>query len=154
MPDPALPFLGVHLTLTVNGGLNVGPNAVLGMAREGYRKGSFNWSDVRDMATFAGMWRVARANVRVGGRELRNSLWKRGYLKECRKYCPELTLDDLTPREAGIRAQAVLRDGSFVHDFLVRRTDRTLHVLNAPSPAATSALPIAQHVASMLFPTP
>ncbi len=154
VPDPALPFLGVHLTLTVNGGLNVGPNAVLGMAREGYRKGSFNWSDVRDMATFAGMWRVARANVRVGGRELRNSLWKRGYLKECRKYCPELTLDDLTPREAGIRAQAVLRDGSFVHDFLVRRTDRTLHVLNAPSPAATSALPIAQHVASMLFPTP
>ena len=154
VPDPALPFLGVHLTLTVNGGLNVGPNAVLGMAREGYRKGSFNWSDVRDMATFAGMWRVARANVRVGGRELRNSLWKRGYLKECRKYCPELTLADLTPREAGIRAQAVLRDGSFVHDFLVRRTDRTLHVLNAPSPAATSALPIAQHVASMLFPTP
>jgi L-2-hydroxyglutarate oxidase len=152
VPDPALPFLGVHLTLTVNGGLNVGPNAVLGMAREGYRKGSFNWGDVRDMATFAGMWRVARANVRVGGRELRNSLWKRGYLKECRKYCPELTLDDLTPREAGIRAQAVMRDGSFVHDFLVRRTDRTLHVLNAPSPAATSALPIAQHVASMLFP--
>jgi (S)-2-hydroxyglutarate dehydrogenase len=154
VPDPALPFLGVHLTLTVNGGLNVGPNAVLGMAREGYRKGSFNWGDVRDMATFGGMWRVARANVRVGGRELRNSLWKRGYLKECRKYCPELTLDDLTPREAGIRAQAVMRDGSFVHDFLVRRTDRTLHVLNAPSPAATSALPIAQHVASMLFPTP
>jgi L-2-hydroxyglutarate oxidase len=153
VPDPALPFLGVHLTLTVNGGLNVGPNAVLGLAREGYRKGSFNWGDVRDMATFAGMWRVARANVRVGGRELRNSLWKRGYLKECRKYCPELTLDDLTPREAGIRAQAVMRDGSFVHDFLVRRTDRTLHVLNAPSPAATSALPIAQHVASMLFPT-
>ncbi|MEJ1109568.1 MULTISPECIES: L-2-hydroxyglutarate oxidase [unclassified Kribbella] len=150
IPDPSLPFLGVHLTLTVTGGLNVGPNAVLGLAREGYRKGSVNWRDVRDLATYAGMWRVARSNVRVGTRELKNSLWKRGYLRECRKYCPELTLDDLTPREAGIRAQAVMRDGSFVHDFLLRRTDRTLHVLNAPSPAATSALPIAAHLVSTL----
>lgn len=150
IPDPSLPFLGVHLTLTVTGGLNVGPNAVLGLAREGYRKGSVNWRDVRDLATYPGMWRVARSNVRVGTRELKNSLWKRGYLRECRKYCPELTLDDLTPREAGIRAQAVMRDGSFVHDFLLRRTDRTLHVLNAPSPAATSALPIAAHLVSTL----
>jgi len=74
---------------------------------------------------------------------MRNSLSKRGYLRLCRKYCPELQLDDLTPREAGIRAQAVMRDGSFVHDFLLRDTPRTLHVVNAPSPAATSALPIA-----------
>jgi (S)-2-hydroxyglutarate dehydrogenase len=154
IPDPALPFLGVHLTPTVTGGLNVGPNAVLGLAREGYRKGSVNWADVRDLATYGGMWRVARSNVRVGSRELKNSLWKRGYLKECRKYCPELTLADLTPREAGIRAQAVRRDGSFVHDFLLRRTDRTLHVLNAPSPAATSALPIAAHLVSTLVAAP
>ncbi len=154
IPDPALPFLGVHLTPTVTGGLNVGPNAVLGLAREGYRKGSVNWADVRDLATYGGMWRVARSNVRVGSRELKNSLWKRGYLKECRKYCPELTLADLTPREAGIRAQAVRPDGSFVHDFLLRRTDRTLHVLNAPSPAATSALPIAAHLVSTLVATP
>ncbi|QFR01656.1 L-2-hydroxyglutarate oxidase [Streptomyces phaeolivaceus] len=150
VPDPDLPFLGVHLTPTLDGGLNVGPSAVLGLSREGYPKGSLDWRDVRDMASFPGMWRVARGNVRVGLREMRNSLWKRGYLKECRKYCPELTLEDLIPREAGIRAQAVMRDGSFVHDFLVRRTDRTLHVLNAPSPAATSALPIAAHVVSLL----
>jgi L-2-hydroxyglutarate oxidase len=154
VPDPALPFLGVHLTLTVSGGLNVGPNAVLGLAREGYRKGSVNWADVRDLATFGGMWRLARSNVGVGAREVKNSLWKRGYLRECRKYCPDLTLDDLTPREAGIRAQAVLRDGSLVHDFLLRQTDRTLHVLNAPSPAATSALPIAAHLVSTLVATP
>ena len=154
IPDPALPFLGVHLTPTVSGGLNVGPNAVLGLAREGYRKGSVNWRDLRDLATYSGMWRVARANVRVGSRELKNSLWKRGYLRECRKYCPELTLSDLTPREAGIRAQAVMKDGSFVHDFLLRRTDRTLHVINAPSPAATSALPIAAHLVSTLVAAP
>jgi len=154
IPDPTLPFLGVHLTPTVSGGLNVGPNAVLGLAREGYRKGSVNWRDVRDLATYPGMWRVARSNVRVGSRELKNSLWKRGYLRECHKYCPELTLADLTPREAGIRAQAVMRDGSFVHDFLLRRTDRTLHVLNAPSPAATSALPIAAHLVSTLVASP
>ena len=128
----------------MTGGLNVGPNAVLGLSREGYRKGSFSWPDVRDMLTFAGMWRVARANVRTGTREMRNSLWKRGYLRECRKYCPELRLHDLVPRPAGIRAQAVMSDGAFVHDFLLRQTPRTLHVVNAPSPAATSAFPIAR----------
>ena len=78
---------------------------------------------------------------------MRNSLWKRGYLRECQKYCPALAADDLLPREAGIRAQAVLRDGTLVHDFLLRSTPRTLHVLNAPSPAATSALPIGQMLA-------
>ena len=143
IPDPELPFLGVHLTPTVEGGLNVGPNAVLGLAREGYAKFSFDRRDARDIVTFPGMWHVARANVRTGAREMRNSLSKRGYLRLCQKYCPDLRLDDLTPREAGIRAQAVLRDGSFVHDFLLRDTPRTLHVVNAPSPAATSALPIA-----------
>lgn len=144
IPDPDLPFLGVHLTPTVYGGLNVGPNAVLGLSREGYRKGSFDWGDVRDMLSFPGMWRVARDNTVTGLREMRNSWWKRGYLKECQKYCPSLRLEDLVPREAGIRAQAVLRSGEFVHDFLLRETGRTLHVVNAPSPAATSAFPIAR----------
>lgn len=143
IPDPELPFLGVHLTPTVEGGLNVGPNAVLGLAREGYQKFSFDRRDARDIVTFPGMWHVARANVRTGVREMRNSLSKRGYLRLCQKYCPDLRLEDLTPREAGIRAQAVMRDGTFVHDFLLRDTPRTLHVVNAPSPAATSALPIA-----------
>jgi L-2-hydroxyglutarate oxidase len=146
IPDPELPFLGVHLTRTVDGGLNVGPNAVLGLAREGYPKLSFDARDAWDIVSFPGMWRVARANVRTGARELRNSLSKRGYVALCRRYCPELRAEDLVPREAGIRAQAVLRDGSFVHDFLLRQTARMLHVVNAPSPAATSALPIAQRI--------
>ncbi|MBM9459902.1 L-2-hydroxyglutarate oxidase [Nocardioides sp. zg-536] len=148
VPDPALPFLGVHLTPTVDGTLNVGPNAVLGLSREGYAKGSVRWADVRDLATFPGTWHVARTHAATGVRELRSSLSKRGYLALCRKYCPSLTLADLRPREAGIRAQAVLRDGSFVHDFLLRRTARTLHVVNAPSPAATSAFPIAAMLAA------
>jgi L-2-hydroxyglutarate oxidase len=94
------------------------------------------------------MWRVARRYAGTGVRELRNSLWRRGYLAECRKYCPELTLADLLPCEAGIRAQAVLRDGTLVHDFLLAETDRSVHVLNAPSPAATSALPIGEMIAA------
>jgi L-2-hydroxyglutarate oxidase len=150
IPDPELPFLGVHLTRTIDGGVTVGPNAVLGFAREGYRKGSFRRHDVATYLRFPGMWRVARANVRTGARELRNSVFKRGYLRECRKYCPSLTLDDLQPEPAGIRAQAVLRDGTLVHDFLFAETPRTLHVCNAPSPAATSAIPIAEMITARL----
>jgi (S)-2-hydroxyglutarate dehydrogenase len=150
IPDPALPFLGVHLTRTVDGGVTVGPNAVLGFAREGYRKGSFRARDVATYLRFGGMWRMARANVRTGTRELRNSIFKRGYLRECRRYCPELTTEDLLPAPAGIRAQAVLRDGTLVHDFLFAETPRTLHVCNAPSPAATSAIPIGEMIAAKL----
>ncbi|WP_067695381.1 L-2-hydroxyglutarate oxidase [Nocardia jejuensis] len=150
IPDPELPFLGVHLSPTIDGGLTVGPNAVLGLAREGYRKGSVKWRDAREILGFSGFHRVAAANVRTGLREMRNSLFKRGYLAECRRYCPELTLADLQPREAGIRAQAVLPDGTLLHDFLIERTPRSVHVLNAPSPAATSALPIAEHIVAQL----
>ncbi|MBF6296090.1 L-2-hydroxyglutarate oxidase [Nocardia amamiensis] len=150
IPDPELPFLGVHLSPTIDGALTVGPNAVLGLAREGYRKGSFDARDAREILGFTGFHRVARANVRTGLRELRDSLFKRGYLAQCRRYCPELTLADLLPREAGIRAQAVLRDGTLVHDFMIERTERSIHLLNAPSPAATSAMPIAEHIVDQL----
>jgi (S)-2-hydroxyglutarate dehydrogenase len=90
---------------------------------------------------------VIRSNMKAGVYELANSMSKRRYLAECRKYCPSLTMSDLQPLEAGIRAQAVLRDGTLVHDFLFRETDRMLHVCNAPSPAATSALPIGEMIA-------
>ncbi|MBF6334903.1 L-2-hydroxyglutarate oxidase [Nocardia abscessus] len=150
IPDPELPFLGVHLSPTIDGTLTVGPNAVLGLAREGYRKGSFDVRDAREVLAFPGFHRVAKANVRTGLRELRNSLFKRGYLAQCRRYCPDLTLTDLLPREAGIRAQAVLRDGTLVHDFMIERTERSVHLLNAPSPAATSAMPIAEHIVDQL----
>lgn len=151
IPDPALPFLGVHLTRTMDGGVIVGPNAVLGLAREKYEKFSFDVRDVASFAGFPGFWRAIGPHLRSGLSELRNSLWKRGYLEECRKYCPSLELRDLEPAVAGIRAQAVLRDGGFAHDFVFAETARTLHVCNAPSPAATSAIPIAGVIASKIF---
>ncbi|WP_210215458.1 L-2-hydroxyglutarate oxidase [Pseudoxanthobacter soli] len=147
VPDPSLPFLGIHLTPMIDGALTLGPNAVLGFAREGYPRLSVNLSDVWSYVTFPGFWRVMRKNWRSGLSEGRNSLFRSRYLEECRKYCPDLTLDDLLPREAGIRAQAVLRDGTLVHDFLFVETARMLHVCNAPSPAATSVLPIARMIA-------
>lgn len=150
VPDPALPFLGVHLSPTIDGRITVGPNAVLGLSREGYPKLSVDLRDVADMAGFPGTWRVARANVALGLREIRNSAFKGSYLRECRRYAPELTKADLLPHAAGIRAQAVRRDGTLVHDFVVERTDRMVHVLNSPSPAATAALPIARHVATLV----
>ncbi|WP_066469608.1 L-2-hydroxyglutarate oxidase [Skermania piniformis] len=151
IPDPALPFLGVHLSPTIDGLLTVGPNAVLGLARERYPKGSATARDIREILDFPGFYRVARANIRTGARELRNSFFKRGYLEQCRRYCPELTRADLRPHPAGIRAQAVLRDGTLVHDFMIEQTPRSVHLLNAPSPAATSALPIAETVAGYVL---
>lgn len=149
VPDPELPFLGVHLSPTVGGDITVEPNAVLGLAREGYRKYSVNIRDIARMAAFPGTWRVAADNIPTGLREVRDSLWRRGYLRACRKYAPALELSDLIPAEAGIRAQAVGRDGTLIHDFAIAQTARMIHVLNSPSPAATAALPIGEHLASL-----
>lgn len=150
VPDPALPFLGIHLTRMIDGGVTVGPNAVLGWAREGYPKFSFSLQDTSQFLRFPGFWRVVGANLKSGLAEMRNSLSKKRYLAECQKYCPSLEIDDLQPEEAGIRAQAVLNDGTLVHDFLFEETDRMLHVCNAPSPAATSALPIGEMIADRI----
>ncbi|MBV8551290.1 MAG: L-2-hydroxyglutarate oxidase [Acidobacteriaceae bacterium] len=147
IPDPTLPFLGVHLTRMIDGGVTVGPNAVLGFAREGYPKFSFSPQDVGEYSMFPGFWKTIASHLKSGIHEIRNSLWKPGYLQECRKYCPSLTLEDLLPEKTGIRAQAVARDGTLVHDFLFVQTNRMLHVCNAPSPAATSAIPIGEMVA-------
>ncbi len=147
-PDPELPFLGVHLTRTIGGRVTVGPNAVLGFAREGYPHFSFNLRDTADSLTFPGFWRVLRKHWRSAVGELGGSLLRSRYLQQCRKYCPDLTLQDLQPHPAGIRAQAVLADGTLVHDFMFADTPRTVHVLNAPSPAATAALPIARVIAA------
>lgn len=150
VPDPAMPFLGVHLTRMIDGSVTVGPNAVIGFAREGYPRLSINLADMADYALFPGFWKTVFANRKSAVTELRNSLWKSGYLEECRKYCPSLTLADLLPYEAGIRAQAVRKDGALIHDFLFAETDRMLHVCNAPSPAATSAIPIAEMIVNRL----
>jgi (S)-2-hydroxyglutarate dehydrogenase len=137
----------------VDGRTTVGPNAVLGLAREKYRKWSVNTRDVGDILSFPGFWRVAANNLRTGLLEIRNSLFKRGFLAAARRYCPDLQLADLLTEEAGIRAQAVLRDGTLVHDFLLAQSERTLHVINAPSPAATSAIPIGEMIASRCIAT-
>lgn len=146
VPDPELPFLGIHLTRMIDGSVTVGPNAVLSLSRENYRKFAATAEDVFEFARFPGFWRTIAGNLRSGLSEAKNSLFKRGYLQQCQKYCPSLTLDDLQPMEAGIRAQAVLRDGTLVHDFLFLQTPRMLHVCNAPSPAATSAIPIGEMI--------
>jgi (S)-2-hydroxyglutarate dehydrogenase len=151
IPDPKLPFVGIHLTRTIDGRIIAGPNAVLGFAREGYGKFSFSRPDVFDYLAFPGFWKVVGTHLAFGVEEMRNSLWKQGYLAQCRKYCPSLSLADLQPGVAGIRAQAVLRDGTLVHDFLFAETARMLHVCNAPSPAATSAIPIARMIAGKVL---
>jgi L-2-hydroxyglutarate oxidase len=144
VPEPGLPFLGVHLTRMIDGSVTVGPNAVQGWKREGYGRINFSVRDTAEMFAFPGFWRVTADNLGVGIAEMWNSVWKRGYLKQVQKYCPSVRLADLRPYPAGIRAQAVRRDGSLVDDFLFAETPRSLHVCNAPSPAATSAIPIGE----------
>jgi L-2-hydroxyglutarate oxidase len=146
IPDPELPFLGVHLTRMIDGTVTVGPNAVLGLKREGYRKTDVSISDIAEMMGFPGFWRVIGKNYRSGLSEFKNSYFKRGYLELIRKYCPEIGLSDLRPYPAGVRAQAVSRAGTLIHDFLFEHTARTMHVCNAPSPAATSAMPIGAYI--------
>lgn len=151
VPDPDLPFLGVHLTLMMDGGVTVGPNAVMGLAREGYPKRSVDRKDVSTFLRFPGFWKVAKSQLKTGLVEQWNSLYKPGYLQLIKKYCPSLTVEDLHEEPAGIRAQAVLSDGTLVHDFLLHQTPRMLHVCNAPSPAATSAMPIGALIAEKVL---
>ncbi|MBE9397182.1 L-2-hydroxyglutarate oxidase [Pontibacterium sp. N1Y112] len=150
IPDPELPFLGVHLTRMIDGTVTVGPNAVQGWKREGYGRINISLRDVMDMVGFSGFWKVLKANFKVGLVETWNSWWKPGYLKTVQKYCPKLKLGDLQPYPAGIRAQAVMKDGSLVHDFLFAESPRSLHVCNAPSPAATSSIPIGGYICDKL----
>ncbi|MFC3853807.1 L-2-hydroxyglutarate oxidase [Salinispirillum marinum] len=152
IPDPSMPFLGVHLTRMIDGSVTVGPNAVLAWKREGYRKTDVSLRDTFQQLAHSGVRKVLRQHLRSGLVELKNSMYKRGYLEEVRKYCPSLTLDDLTPYPAGVRAQAVSNEGKLLDDFLFMNTKRTVNVCNAPSPAATAALPIGQHIVAQLKP--
>jgi L-2-hydroxyglutarate oxidase len=150
LPDPAVPFLGVHLHRTVDGEVWAGPNAVLAGAREGYRRRDLSARDAAEVLGFGGFWRLA---ARLGGKgvaELLRATSKRRFLAEARRLLPALALDDLLRAPAGVRAQAVDRAGNLVDDFLVQGGERSLHVLNAPSPAATSCLPIGEHLAAQV----
>jgi len=146
VPDPRYPFLGVHLTRDVHGNVHVGPNAVLALAQQGYRWTDISAADLARIATWPGTWRLARRHWRSGVSEVTSSLSKRRYLARVRAYQPDLQLADLVRATAGVRAQAVRRNGTLVDDFELAAAGRILLVRNAPSPAATASLAIAEHV--------
>lgn len=146
IPDPSMPFLGVHLTRMIDGTVTVGPNAVLALKREGYRKRDISPKDLLQMLSNPGILKMLARNLRPGLVEMKNSLLKGAYLEEVRKYCPSITKADLTPYPAGVRAQAITPDGKLVDDFLFVNTRRSVNVCNAPSPAATSSIPIGRYI--------
>lgn len=151
VPDPSLPFLGVHLTRMLDGSVHAGPNAVLALHREGYRWRDLSARDVGDAVGFAGSWRLARKHaIPTGIEEVRRSLSPRRFATSLARLVPAIGQEDIVRHGSGVRAQALLPDGSLVDDFLIERAPNQVHVLNAPSPAATSALEIAGHVADVL----
>lgn len=152
VPDPSFPFLGVHLTRGVDGQVHAGPNAVLALAREGYAWGTIAPRELLDTLTFPGFWRLARQNYRAGSMEMVRSASRHLFGQSLRRLVPEVRDEDLVPSPPGVRAQAMNRDGSLVDDFLIEQSPdgRIVHVLNAPSPAATSSLEIARHIVELL----
>lgn len=147
VPDPGFPFLGVHFTRTIHGGIECGPNAVLALAREGYRWSDVRLSDVVDTVSYAGFWRLAARHWRMGSGEVWRSLSKRAFTRALRRLLPAIRPEHLRAAPAGVRAQALAPDGALLDDFLIQESDRLVHVLNAPSPAATSSLAIGETVA-------
>jgi L-2-hydroxyglutarate oxidase len=151
VPDPSLPFLGVHLTRMLDGSVHAGPNAVLALRREGYRWRDFSAADVAESARFPGTWRLARKYAYpIGLEEVRRSLSKRRFAASLAKLVPAVNESDIVRSGAGVRAQALLPDGSMVQDFLIETAPNQVHVLNAPSPAATCALEIGKHIADQV----
>ena len=150
VPDPRYPFLGVHVTPRVDGEVLIGPNAVLALAREGYTWGTVSVPDLVEVARTPAFWRFARRHWRTGIREMYGSLSKRRFVAAARAYVPELGDDDVVPGVAGIRAQALDADGGLVDDFRISIRDRVVLLRNAPSPAATSALAIAEHIVTTM----
>ena len=144
--DPDLPFLGIHLTKTVDNKIEAGPNAVLAFAKEGYDWSKINIPEFSKTIFYSGMWKLGRRYFSTGISEMYRSLNKDVFLREILKYIPDITKKDLTPRIAGVRAQAVGKDGSLIDDFVFERKEQSLHVLNAPSPAATASLAIGEHI--------
>jgi len=150
VPDPRLPFLGVHLTRGIDGSVHAGPNAVLALAREGYRRSRVNLRDLAAAAAYPGLWRLARRHFRYGVAEFRRSMSTRRFAADAARLVPELTAGDLRRAGSGVRAQNVTPSGDIVDDFLIVTRPGQVHVLNAPSPAATCALEIAKQVVSTL----
>ncbi len=150
VPDPAFPFLGVHFTRRIDGRVECGPNAVLAFAREGYRWSAISARDLAAMAAFPGTWRLLRRVWRSGLGEMHRSLSRSAFVRALQRLVPALRDDDIAPGGAGVRAQAVGRDGALLDDFFVVERPRMVHVLNAPSPAATASMAIGAHVAGLV----
>jgi L-2-hydroxyglutarate oxidase LhgO len=150
VPDPRYPFLGVHLTPRVTGEADLGPNAVLALAREGYRRADMSAAELARLARSGAFWRLARQHWMTGVREMRGSLIRRAYLAEARTYLPWLTMADVTPGPSGVRAQAVDPDGALVDDFRISQAGPVTSIRNAPSPAATASMAIAEHIVAQL----
>jgi L-2-hydroxyglutarate oxidase len=151
VPDPALPFLGVHFTRGIDDVVEAGPNAVLALKREGYSRRDVSFRDIADLASFPGFWRMARAQWRNGLDETLRSLSKARFLASLKKLVPALTEDDIVPGGSGVRAQAVGRDGRLIDDFHIQTAPGMVHVLNAPSPAATASLAIGREIADRIL---
>ena len=150
VPDPRFPFLGVHFTRRITGEIDAGPNAVLAFAREGYEKSNIDWRDVKEMLGFGGFWRMGAKHWSMAVDEYHRSISKRAFVRGLKRLVPEITAADLETGGAGVRAVALGRDGELIDDFRIERSGNVVNVLNAPSPAATSALAIAENVADML----
>jgi (S)-2-hydroxyglutarate dehydrogenase len=146
VPNPKFPFLGVHFTRMIDGSIHAGPNAVLSFKREGYRRSDFNLRDLRETLCFPGFWRLAARNASEGWKEMHRSFSKSAFVRSLQRLIPEVQPGDLMPGCAGVRAQALYPDGRLVDDFLFVRCRNALHVCNAPSPAATAALAIAETI--------
>jgi (S)-2-hydroxyglutarate dehydrogenase len=146
VPNPSFPFLGVHLTRMIDGAIHAGPNAVLALKREGYNKTDVDWGDLFETLSFPGFWRLARKYYRDGIREMARSFSKRAFLKSLQQLVPEIAASDLVSTKSGVRAQAVTPAGELVDDFFIVEGKDSIHVCNAPSPAATASLEIGRFV--------
>jgi (S)-2-hydroxyglutarate dehydrogenase len=151
VPDPRFPFLGVHFTRMINGGVEAGPNAVLALKREGYSKKDFSFADMSKMISYAGFWKMAAKYYRMGFEEFYRSYNKKAFVKALQKLVPEIQGNDIQPGGAGVRAQALAPDGKLIDDFRIVETERMVHVLNAPSPAATASISIGRKISEMVI---
>jgi (S)-2-hydroxyglutarate dehydrogenase len=150
VPDPDMPFLGVHLTRMIDGTVHAGPNAVLALAREGYKWSTVSPRDVLGTIAFPGFLKLASGNIKTGAQEILRSFSKRRFARDLARLVPDITAADLVPSGSGVRAQAIGRDGKLVDDFVIQQDRNQIHILNAPSPAATSSLEIAKHIAGLI----
>jgi L-2-hydroxyglutarate oxidase len=149
VPDPRFPFLGVHFTRMINGGVEAGPNAVLALKREGYKKTDFSFIDFSQMIFYSGFWKMAAKYYKMGFEEFYRSYNKKAFVSALQKLIPEIQVNDIETGGAGVRAQALTPDGKLVDDFRIIETERMIHVLNAPSPAATASISIGRRIAEM-----